>query len=109
MFVHDEDTYRKFYGDLSAAMKEEFGLDTDHQMYHTTASANNFIRKIRLNPDVNNIVLRVEWDKLLWDPRRIAIAKAMAGVISSDLAGVPMPDNGKMLRRKDIGFDGYDL
>lgn len=109
MFVHDEETYRKFYGDLSAAMKEEFGLDTDHQMYHTTASANNFIRKIRLNPDVNNIVLRVEWDKLLWDPRRIVIAKAMAGVISADLAGVPMPDNGKMLRRKDIGFDGYDL
>lgn len=109
LFIADGKKYTRFYADLSAEMEKDFGLKTDHQLYHTTASPSHFVRQLNLNPDVSNIVLRVEWHKILWDSRRILIAKAIASVIARDLAEAPLPSIDSHLRSKQIGFDGYDI
>lgn len=109
LFVKDGATYSTFYNDLAKTMETEFELKTDHQIHHTTAAANHFVRHIKINDDVNNIIIRVEWDKILWDSRRILICKSMAKTIARNLAKAPMPDIEKTLKSKQIGFDGYDI
>ena len=54
-------------------------------------------------------MIRIEWDKLLWDSRTIMLAKAFAEIIASDLAKATLPDNEAILKKKQIGFDGYDV
>lgn len=109
LFIADAETYTRFYNNLSEGMEREFGLKTDHQQYHTTASPDNFVRRLHLRPDTGNIIMRVEWHKMLWDPRRMLIARAMASIMSQDLAGKPLPTPDPSLRTKQIGFDGYDI
>lgn len=109
LFVHDEATYRRFHDDMIREMKEQFDLATDHQVYHSSNSPRVFLRKIHLNDDVNNVIFRIEWNKILYDPRRIKLAYAMAQIIARDLAQTSMPDNLSLLKHKAIGFDEYDV
>lgn len=109
LMVHDEEAYRTFHDDLTREMKQRFDLTTDHQVYHASDSPRLLLRKAHLNADVNNVMIRIEWQRLLWDTRRIMIAKTMAEIIAHDLARAPMPDNVALLKKKQIGFDGYDL
>ena len=90
-------------------MKEQFDLATDHQVYHSSNSPRVFLRKIHLNDDVNNVIFRIEWNKILYDSRRIKLAYAMAQIIARDLAQASMPDNLSLLKHKAIGFDEYDV
>ena len=109
LVVHDEATYRKFHDDIVALMKERFDLTTDHQVYHSSNNPRLFVRKINLNDDVNNVMIRIEWEKILYDPRRILITKTFAEIIAKDFAGSDLPDNEAILKKKEIGFDGYDI
>ena len=109
LMVHDEATYRKFHDDVVAVMKERFDLTTDHQVYHSSNNPRLFLRKINLNEDVNNVMIRIEWDKILYDPRRILITKTFAEIMARDFAGRDLPDNEAILKKKDIGFDGYEF
>lgn len=109
LLVHDEATYRQFHDDIVAEMKERFNLTTDHQAYHSSNNPRLFLRKINLNDDVNNVVIRIEWDKILYDPRRILITKTFAEIIAKDFACTDLPDNENILKKKEIGFDGYDV
>lgn len=109
LMVHDEATYRKFHDDIVAEMKERFDLTTDHQVYHSSNNPRLFLRKIDINEDVNNVMIRIEWDKILYDPRRILITKTFAEIIAKDFAGRELPDNETTLNKKEIGFDGYDI
>lgn len=109
LMVHDEATYRKFHDDVVAVMKERFDLTTDHQVYHSSNNPRLFLRKINLNEDVNNVMIRIEWDKILYDPRRILITKTFAEIIARDFAGRDLPDNEAILKKKEIGFDGYEF
>lgn len=107
--VHDEQTYCRFYNDLERIMQERFDFTIDHQVYHNSNTPRLLFRKINLDKGVNNVMIRIEWDKLLWDPRRIMLAKTFAEIIADDLAHAPLPDNLDILKKKDIGFDGYDV
>lgn len=107
--VHDEQTYCRFYNDLERIMQERFDFTIDHQVYHNSNTQRLLFRKINLDKGVNNVMIRIEWDKLLWDPRRIMLAKTFAEIIADDLAHAPLPDNLDILKKKDIGFDGYDV
>ncbi len=109
LMVHDEATYRKFHDDVVSVMKERFDLTTDHQVYHSSNNPRLFLRKINLNEDVNNVMIRIEWDKILYDPRRILITKTFAEIMARDFAGRDLPDNEAILKKKEIGFDGYEF
>lgn len=109
LMVHDEAIYRKFHDDVVGMMKERFDLTTDHQVYHNSNNPRLFLRKISLNEDVNNVMIRIEWDKILYDSRRILITKTFAEIMAKDFAGRDLPDNETILKKKDIGFDGYEF
>ncbi len=107
LFVHDEVAYRTFYSDLANTLADEFGMAVDHQKYHSTAAATHFARRLPLRGDANIVVMRIEWHRILWNPRRLLLAKAIARVVARDLAHAGIPDQ-PVLKTKQIGFDGYD-
>lgn len=107
LLVTDTGRYEKFYGLLCETMKRDFNIDTDHQQYHDSTNPNIFARKAGLT-NGNNIIMRVEWDKMLWDPNRILIAKAVAACICKALEGKDKLPREDSLKVKDIAYDGYD-
>ena len=109
LMVHDETTYKKYHDDVEREMREQFDLKTDHQVYHASNTPRLFLRKIHLNDDVNNVIMRIEWELMLWNPLRIKIAKTLAKIIAEDLAHAHLPDIEALLKKKQIGFDGYDI
>ena len=52
------------------------------------------------------MVLRIEWNKVLWDVRRMLLAKALATIISETIVGCTIPDD-PTLFEKNIGYEGY--
>ena len=78
-------------------------------MFHNSNSPRLYLRKMGVGAEVNNVMIRIEWDKLLWDSRRILIAKTFAKIIACDLSGCDLPDNESILKKKLIGFDGYGI
>lgn len=103
--VKDIDTYRKLYDLVSTEAKEQLQLDTDHQAYHATNNK-RLIFRLPDAADSNNVVLRIEWHKMLWDTRRMVLCRLLAEAISKTIEGRPLPDNPK-LKEKQIGFDDY--
>lgn len=109
LLVHDEHTYRRFHDEMARLMSERFDIKIDHQVYHASNTPRLFLRKMCLNDDVNNVMMRIEWSKLLWDTRRILILKTIAELAARHFAHRPLPDIEAILKTKDIGFDGYDI
>ncbi|MDE6496907.1 MAG: ion transporter [Duncaniella sp.] len=108
VLVSDMERYRRFYDMLSEDMQQEFGLATDQQKYHATSSPNLFARQIRLRDDASNIIMRFDWKYLLWDPRRLLIAQSVARIIATTLTDNPDLPDIPTLKKKDIGFNGYE-
>lgn len=106
LFVKDIERYTAFHNSLSGRMKTEFGLTTDHQQYHDSSSPRNFLHKGYFANE-NNVIVRIEWDKILWSPQRILLAKAFAEEIWRTIIGKQLPAPPAILTVKDIGFDGY--
>ncbi len=105
LLINDKETYRKLYEEMSRVMKEEFELTTEHQRRHDTSNKNLVLRKINA-PEANHIVLRIEWHKILWDDRRIQLAKAIAQVMKGVIEGETL-DPPAILKKKALGYDGY--
>ncbi len=106
LFVKDVATYRRFFDSFSTGLKNEFGWGTDHQVYHNTHTKRIFVRHLDLPDDCNIIVMRIEWNKFLWHPKRILLARFIAQQISENLTGKPL-DPPARLSTKAIGFDDY--
>lgn len=104
--VHDMETYYKFYAELTEVMKLDFEFTVDQQKYHASNNPNLYLRNLLLPETTNNIILRLEWNRVLWDTRRMLLARALAEVMSLTIAGKPLPDD-PTLFRKDIGYEGY--
>ena len=104
--VRDMDTFNRFYERLEKDMDADFGLKTDAQRYHATSNPRVFIRRIKTASDSNHMVLRIEWNKVLWDVRRMLLAKALATIISETIVGCTIPDD-PTLFEKNIGYEGY--
>lgn len=109
LFVKDGNTYGKFLDSLSAKLKTDLGLATDHQQYHSTDSQKHFLRKIALSDDANHIVMRIEWKQLLWSQKRLLLAQSIANIANEALLGQPLPEPPTSLKQKAIGYDGYDI
>lgn len=104
-FIKDFDTYQRIYDSISAKGKELCGLTCDHQKFHTSANPRVFLRKIK-RPNDNNIILRIEWDKILWHPYRMAICKMFAQVLKQEIEHSELVED-PILKKKAIGFDDY--
>ena len=105
LFVKDMAAYRAFYEEASAKMMEEFGLDSDHQRYHTCTNKNIYLRKFEECKGCdNNIVLRVAWSACLWDSRRMAIAKSLADTINRHFESDIQKDLAPELKAKKNGY-----
>ena len=101
------ETYRELYDDISKAVKEELDLATDHQRRYDTSNKRMVLRQIDA-PEANHVILRLEWDKILWDPRRMMLAVNLAGSIKKVIEGKEL-DPPASLKVKDIGYQGYDI
>lgn len=105
--IRDTTTFNRFYNDLSATLKDEYGYTSDHDRYHNTSGAKLWPRRIELRPDCNNIMLRIAWKAMLWDGRRLQIAHTIAEAICRDILGTAMPDPHPDLSKKSFGFTDY--
>lgn len=102
--IADKETFRKFYDDLAAHLKENFGLEIDNGRYHDSTNPRIFWRKKGMADGRNNIIVRMAWSAALWDPRRIAFAREMAETINRDLLGLPGNPEVPELKEKKIGY-----
>lgn len=107
LLVSDKETYCKIYNELSEVLKEELDLTCEHQRRHDTSSKRMVLRRINA-PEANHIVLRIEWNKVLWNERRILLATYIARTLKKTIEGVEL-DPPAMLKKKDIGYLGYDI
>lgn len=83
LVVEDTAAYKAFYEDLSAQLQSMFEMGSDHQRYHNVSSPNVFVRKYEKGKGSrNNIILRIAWSALLWDSRRMLIAKVIADALN---------------------------
>lgn len=103
--VKDFDTYRKLYDLIAIRCKDRLGLESDHQKYYNTSNRRMIFRNIDA-PESNNVVLRLEWNKILWDPRRMILCRLLAEAISEVINDEPLTEIPE-LKIKRVGFDGY--
>lgn len=103
--VSDKNRFERFYNDLSTKLLNDLSIKTDCGRYHSTTSKNLFVRKLGLTGDGrNHIVMRVAWSAMLWDTRRIVLAREIAAAVNRDILDLPgNPDNPR-LKVKDIGY-----
>lgn len=109
MLVRDMERYKNFYTAFAKIMEEKFGLLSDNGRYHSTAVKTMWRRVLDIPEDANAVVLRIAWSTLLWNDKRLMIAKTIADCINEfilDKRNVKDPDS---LKVKDIGFKGYDI
>lgn len=107
LFVKDEATYRALYTAVEETLHTQFGYTVDHQQYYDTSKQNVFVRRMHLAEHSNQVILRLEWEKVLWNPNHYAFAKAIAQSIAQTLTpDAPIPTT---FPGKAIGFDGYGI
>lgn len=103
--VTDMVTYREFFKVFTRRMNDEFSLSSDHQQYHSTSSPRLSLRHLGLDK-TNNVILRIEWERLLWDPRRILICRETARCIADVIEQRELVED-PLLKIKGLGFDDY--
>lgn len=106
LLITDREMYKKLYADISAALLDKFGIQSDTGRHHSTSGPSLWPRKLSLPADANCVMVRVAWRLMLWDSRRLLVAKAMADIINDVVLGLP-PHVDKELKVKDFGYEGY--
>ena len=101
--INDYTTADKVLTGLGNRLQNEFDISSDRQLYHVNTNPKIVLRRLS---DVNSISVRIAWSVMGWDPRRIAIAKAIAEEINKALDINFVLDETE-LKRKDIGFLDY--
>lgn len=103
--IKDRDTFQKLYDTVSARARDEFHLECDENRYYATHNPKIILRDPD-TPGANHIVLRIEWDKLLWDSRRMLLCKMLAEALSECILHRPIEEN-PILKVKNVGFEDY--
>ncbi len=106
LFVKDSKRYEALYNAVAESVHTRFGLEPDHQVCYDTSGNRIYLRRNRM-PNENNVIVRIEWAKILWSLDRILIAKAFAEEIWRAILGKEMPAPPPELKKKQIGFEGY--
>ncbi|MDE6331253.1 MAG: ion transporter [Muribaculaceae bacterium] len=103
--VRDTATFKTLFDTITTRVAAELNLKADHQKYHASDSPRLLHRAIGLS-NGNNIILRIEWDKILWSPKRMLLARIIAGALAEVIENKQLADNPE-LKQKNIGFDSY--
>lgn len=103
--VKDTDTYRRLYRDVEKVTGEEFGLKCDHQRYYATSNPNVLYRLLKLD-NCNHVILRIEWHKILWDEKAMALCKTLARLIKKNIMGQELEEKA-IFKVKAIGYNDY--
>lgn len=109
LLIHDRATFKDFYSSFSRIMEEKFDIKCDAGRYHSTAHPTMWPRVLDISEDANCVILRTAWSVLLWNDKRLLIAKTIAECISRYILGqteILLPE---ALHLKDIGFKGYEI
>lgn len=107
LLVKDTAKADQLFNDIEATVQSKYGFFTDRQKYHSTDSPDLFVRKLSNASSVNAFVLRIAWSVLLWNPKKIEVARTLAEVINRNI-GNPDRCICQELKVKDIGFSDYE-
>lgn len=106
IMLNDIPLFDALYNDAKAMLKEQYGLDSDKQLYHNNYNVAHYYRHLNVKPNVIN--LRVAWAVTCWDMRAIVLARDLALLIRKHIE--PERNNDPLsseLKVKDIAYDGY--
>ena len=106
IMLNDVPLFEAFYNDAKTMLKEQYGLESDKQLYHNNYNSAHYYRHLNVKPNVIN--LRVAWAVTCWDMRAIALARDLALLIRRYIE--PERNDHPLcaeLKAKDIAYDGY--
>lgn len=109
LLVKDIPTYKKFYNTLSKELEEKFDISIDNGRYHATDNPKIWSRVLPIPKDANSVVVRMAWSAILWNDKRLLIAKTIADTINKIILGIENPEEVELLKTKDYGFEGYNI
>ena len=105
LIIEDMAAYKAFYEELSAELEQKLNMKSDHQRYHNVSSPNLFARKYEQGKGAkNNIILRIAWSAMLWDSRRILIAKIIADALNCHFEADVAKEYSQELKQKCAGY-----
>lgn len=105
LIIEDMAAYKAFYDELSAELEQKLNMKSDHQRYHNVSSPNLFARKYEHGKGAkNNIILRIAWSAMLWDSRRILIAKIIADALNRHFEADVAKEYSQELKQKCAGY-----
>lgn len=107
--ISDKQVFDRLYQAFSQTMRDKFALESDHGRYHNTSNPRLWMRTLEFGDNSNHVIIRIAWSEMLWNDKRLLIAREMSRVINQIV--LDNPDNPEIpeLKVKRIGFNGYDI
>ena len=109
VLIHDKETAKAMFGEIEHTLESEYGIKTDRQKYHDSASPNLYMRKLSNTESVNGLIIRLAWSCMYWDSRRIKIAQSMAEIIKKYVEPEACNELDPELKTKGIAYEGYTI
>ena len=107
--IHDKETALSMFEEIEEALESQFGVKTDRQQYHDTASLKLFMRHLTNADNVNGLMIRIAWSCMYWDSRRIQIAQTMAEIIRKNVEPEKVDFADPELKVKGIAYEGHTI
>lgn len=99
--VKDKAVYNNFK-ELLANDIAKLELTLDHQKYFDSHFKSLFQRQLKLPG--NHLLIHFEWEKILWNSKRILLAKTLASALCEAVTKTAPPED---LPRQCVGFPDY--
>lgn len=101
--IVDKDCFKRMYELFAAKLNEEFDLKSELNEEYRPAGPNNMAVKLGGGLDTNAFTIRVASELVVFDPRYIAVCRAMAEAIN-DTIGASVPTPLTELKSKGTGY-----
>ncbi len=108
--IIDTAAFEQMYSHLAETLRQNYGLESDKQRYHTGKSTKHITRHVDGGKTCNAFTIRIAWSVTCWDFRYLEIAKHMAQHINQHLAHTTNPEPTELKNRipgSDYGYDFY--
>jgi hypothetical protein len=107
--IRDKETAKAMFEEIENMLESQYGIKTDRQQYHDSASPNLFMRKLSHADSVNGLMIRIAWSCMYWDSRRIQIAQTMAEIIKKHVEPEAVSELDPELKVKGIAYEGHTI
>ena len=104
--VLDKADFDKLFNGVSESLETEFELKGELDTEYKAAGLNNAAVRIGGGLTTNAFTVRISSELAVWDPRYIAVCKAMAKNINESLFGQENPTPDSVLKEKGRGYQG---